>query len=161
MALAPDYAQAGFGGGVGWGAKPALLIVDMCGAYLQPGSPLFLETGAAVRDAIVPLAAAARAGGAPVIFTRVEYAHPSDGGLFRRRLGDQVGEARTFLAFSIARGTADDLYDLGQAATVADGKRVFAPYPVKTFLRHAQRNDDIHVSAVVFLRRVFQGREHI
>lgn len=86
MALAPDYAQAGFGGGVGWGAKPALLIVDMCGAYLQPGSPLFLETGAAVRDAIVPLAAAARAAGAPVIFTRVEYAHPSDGGLFRRKI---------------------------------------------------------------------------
>jgi maleamate amidohydrolase len=86
MALAPDYAQAGFGGGVGWGAKPALLIVDMCGAYLQPGSPLFLETGAAVRDAIVPLAAAARAAGAPVIFTRVEYAHASDGGLFRRKI---------------------------------------------------------------------------
>lgn len=86
MALGADYRGAGFGGGVGWGAKPALLIVDMCLAYLQPGSPLFLETGAAVRDAIVPLAAAARAAGAPVIFTRVEYAHPSDGGLFRRKI---------------------------------------------------------------------------
>lgn len=86
MALGADYAHAGFGGGVGWGAKPALLIVDMCLAYLQPGSPLFLETGGAVRDAIVPLAAAARAAGVPVIFTRVEYAHPADGGLFRRKI---------------------------------------------------------------------------
>lgn len=86
MALGAAYAQAGFGGGVGWGARPALLIVDMCAAYLQPGSPLFLESGAAVRDAIQPVAAAARAVGAPVIFTRVEYAHPSDGGLFRRKI---------------------------------------------------------------------------
>lgn len=86
MPLQPDYAAAGFGGGVGWGSKPALLIVDMCGAYLQPGSPLFLESGGAVRDAIRPLAAAARTAGAPVIFTRVEYAHPADGGLFRRKI---------------------------------------------------------------------------
>jgi maleamate amidohydrolase len=86
MPIGADYRGAGFGGGVGWGAKPALLIVDMCLAYLQPGSPLFLETGAAVRDAISPLAAAARATGAPVIFTRVEYAHPADGGLFRRKI---------------------------------------------------------------------------
>jgi len=86
MALAPDYRQAGFGGGVGWGTRPALLIVDMCSAYLTPGSPLFLDSGGAVRDAIVPLAAAARAHGIPVIFTRVEYAHPTDGGLFRRKI---------------------------------------------------------------------------
>jgi nicotinamidase-related amidase len=86
MALGADYRGAGFGGGVGWGARPALLIVDMCKAYLQRGSPLFLETGGAVRDAIVPVAAAARAAGAPVIFTRVEYAHPADGGLFRRKI---------------------------------------------------------------------------
>lgn len=86
MALGADYRGAGFGGGVGWGRKPALLIVDMCMAYLQPGSPLFLETGAAVRDAIQPVAAAARRVQAPVIFTRVEYAHASDGGLFRRKI---------------------------------------------------------------------------
>lgn len=86
MAIAPDYAGAGFGGGVGWGTKPALLIVDMAQAYLQAGSPLFLDSGAAVRDAITPLAAAARAAGAPVIFTRVEYANAADGGLFRRKI---------------------------------------------------------------------------
>ncbi len=86
MALQPDYVKAGFGGGVGWGTKPALLIVDMCMAYLTPGSPLFLESGATVRDSIAPLATAARAADAPVIFTRVEYAHASDGGLFRRKI---------------------------------------------------------------------------
>ncbi len=86
MPIGADYAHAGFGGGVGWGARPALLVVDMAQAYLRPESPLFLDSGGAVRDAIVPLAAAARAAGAPVIFTRVEYAHVADGGLFRRKI---------------------------------------------------------------------------
>jgi maleamate amidohydrolase len=86
MALAPDYAEAGFGGGVGWGAKPALLIVDMCRAYLDPSSPLYFASAQGVRSALIPLASAARAAGAPVIFTRVEYAHPAEGGLFRRKI---------------------------------------------------------------------------
>ncbi len=71
MALAPGHARAGFGGGLGRGASPALLVVDMCAADLGPGSPLFLETGAAVRDTTVPMAAA-RARRIPVVFTRVE-----------------------------------------------------------------------------------------
>ena len=86
MALGADYRGAGFGGGVGWGANPALIIIDMCAAYLTPGSPLFMDSAAPVRDAIRPVAAAARASGAPVLFTRVEYAHPTDGGLFRRKI---------------------------------------------------------------------------
>jgi maleamate amidohydrolase len=86
MALPPTYAQAGFGGGVGWGASPALIVIDMCRAYLERGSPLLTASAAPVRDAIIPLAAAARTAGLPLIFTRVEYAHPSDGGLFRRKI---------------------------------------------------------------------------
>jgi nicotinamidase-related amidase len=70
-----------FGGGLGWGARPALLVVDMCLAYLEAGSPLFLPTGNEVLHACVPLAVAARAAGAPVVFTRVEYRHPAEGGL--------------------------------------------------------------------------------
>jgi maleamate amidohydrolase len=85
MGLAPDYAGAGFGGGLGWGRHPALLIVDMCRAYLDPASPLYCAAEP-VRDSIIPLAAVARTAGIPVIFTRVEYAHPSDGGLFRRKI---------------------------------------------------------------------------
>ncbi len=39
---------------------------------------------------------------------------------------------------------------------VADRQRVLAPNPVEAFLRHAQRDDDVHMVAVVLLRRVFQ-----
>jgi hypothetical protein len=33
---------------------------------------------------------------------------------------------------------------------------VFAPNPVEAFLRHAEGDDDVHIVAVVLLRRVFQ-----
>ena len=44
---------------------------------------------------------------------------------------DQVGEARAGLARRVAGGAADDLDDLGQAGSVADRQRVFAPDPVE------------------------------
>ena len=37
---------------------------------------------------------------------------------------------------------------------------MFAPYPVEAFFCHAQRDDHIHVVAVVLLRRVFQRGQH-
>ena len=38
--LRADYAAAGFGGRLPFGTRPALLIVDVCNAYLDPASPL-------------------------------------------------------------------------------------------------------------------------
>jgi len=35
---------------------------------------------------------------------------------------------------------------------IADRQRMFAPDPVKAFLGHAERDDDVHVVAVEFLR---------
>jgi hypothetical protein len=81
-------------------------------------------------------------------------------GLLGRGLGDQVGEARAVLALGIARGAADDLHHLRQAAAVADGQGVLAPDPVETLLGHAQRDDDVHVVAVILVRRVFQRTQH-
>jgi maleamate amidohydrolase len=71
---------------LGWGERPALLVVDICLAYLEPGSPLFAPGADKVLRACVPLVEAARGAGAPVIFTRVEYAHPAEGGLFRAKV---------------------------------------------------------------------------
>ncbi len=84
--LEADYAAAGFGGHLAFGTRPALLIVDVCQAYLDPASPLY----ARVEDALaanVRLAAAARAARVPVIFTRVAYsAGGVNGGLFYRKV---------------------------------------------------------------------------
>ena len=84
--LDEDYAKAGFGGHLPFGKRPALLIVDVCRAYLDPASPLYagVETALAAN---VALAAAARAAEVPVVFTRVRYsAGGLDGGLFYRKV---------------------------------------------------------------------------
>jgi maleamate amidohydrolase len=84
--LGDDYFQAGFGGRLAFGARPALLIIDVVKAYLEPDSPLYCDVGDAV-EWNARLAAAARKRGMPVIFTRVEYSPGGvEGGLFYRKV---------------------------------------------------------------------------
>ncbi|WP_380878397.1 N-carbamoylsarcosine amidase [Sphingomonas sp. DBB INV C78] len=83
--LQQNYAGA-FDGNLVPGKRPALLIVDMVMAYLEPSSPLFLDGEAAIA-ATAEMADAARIAGAPVIFTNVVYqAGGGDGGLFYRKV---------------------------------------------------------------------------
>lgn len=88
MSVSRERNYAGvFDGTVGFGAKPALVIIDFTLAYTTPGSAFYGEgVVRAVRDT-VPLLAAARAAGIPVIHTKVMY-HPSgaDGGWFVRKV---------------------------------------------------------------------------
>jgi maleamate amidohydrolase len=68
------------------GTRPALLIVDVVVAYLTEGSPLFMQSAAAAKEANRRLADAARAAGVPVIFTNVQYRPGgADGGVFYRK----------------------------------------------------------------------------
>src|SRR3546814_3348382 len=78
------------------------------------------------------------------------------GGFSSIRLRDQVGETGASLARRVAGGATDDLHDLGQAGPIADRQRMFAPNPVKAFLRHAERDDDVNMIAIVLLRGVFE-----
>lgn len=83
--LSRNYAGA-FDGSLSPGKCPALLIVDMVRAYLEPASPLYLD-GEAAFAAAADLVDAARLAAAPVIFTNVVYqARGSDGGLFYRKV---------------------------------------------------------------------------
>lgn len=81
-----DYAAAGFGGKLVFGRRPALLIVDVVMAYLNPASPLY----AGVEGALASnerLATAAREAGVPVIFTNIAYETGGvDGGQFYRKV---------------------------------------------------------------------------
>jgi maleamate amidohydrolase len=92
--LDDDYQRAGFGGTLSFGHKPALLVIDVVQAYVQPDSPLYAP---GFVDALAPnirLIEAARAAGLPVIFTNVVYsAEGRDGGLFYRK----VPALRSFL----------------------------------------------------------------
>jgi maleamate amidohydrolase len=84
--LADDYEQAGFGGRLGFGQRPAVLVVDICRAYLDEDSPLY----AGVEDEVASagrVVDAARAADVPVVFTRVLYQPGgADGGLFYRKV---------------------------------------------------------------------------
>lgn len=76
-----------FDGTVGFGSRPAVVVIDFMRAYTTPGSPFYAEGVVHAIAATVPLLAAARAAGVPVIHTRVLY-HPSglDGGWFVRKV---------------------------------------------------------------------------
>jgi nicotinamidase-related amidase len=82
-----DYVRSGFAGKIGWGPKPALLLVDVCNAYWHKDSPLDTSANpasAAAPASIARLVAAARHGNVPLLWTRVEYTQPdmSDAGVF-------------------------------------------------------------------------------
>ena len=76
-----------FSGRVGWGERPALVVVDLVRAYTEPDGPFALpEPGPAVA-ATARLVDAARAGGRPVVWTVVRYSPGlADGGLFVRKV---------------------------------------------------------------------------
>lgn len=84
-ALTANYTGA-FDGEIAFGQKPALVIVDVVMAYLDPDSPLY----AGVEDALASverLVKAARQAGILVVFTNVIYAKGgADGGLFFRKV---------------------------------------------------------------------------
>ena len=75
-----------FGGSLGWGQRPALLLIDMMRAYFTPGSPFDLGSDAAVRGC-AQLLTAARRTGRPVLHTVVRYRPGArDGGLFVQKV---------------------------------------------------------------------------
>ena len=81
-----DDREAGFGGEIGWGSRPALVVIDLAEAYFTPGSDLCLPSRSCLESAARVLEAT-RAAGHPVLHTRVAYAEGGvDGGLFFRKV---------------------------------------------------------------------------
>ena len=86
MAAAIAHGDA-FAGTLRPGDSLALLLVDPVRAYVDQGSPLHLETGAAAVAAMAELLEAFRAASLPVAFTNVRYRKDgSDGGRFFRKV---------------------------------------------------------------------------
>jgi nicotinamidase-related amidase len=86
--LHEDYRKHGLAARVGFGERPALIVVDFVCAYTTPGSPLYAAPGVpAAVQASVPVLAAARAAGIPIIYTTVAYAADGrDGGIFLEKV---------------------------------------------------------------------------
>lgn len=82
----PEWHTA-FAGHLEPGTSPALLLVDPVRAYVEPGSPLFLEPGPAAQGCMAGLVAEFRDRGLPVIWTGVRYEKDgADGGHFFKKV---------------------------------------------------------------------------
>jgi maleamate amidohydrolase len=84
---ASDNYKGVWDGRIGFGKKPALLVVDFMQGYTTPGSPLFAQ---GVVDAVAnmpPLLNTARRTGTPVIHTNILYHAPDqiDGGIWVKK----------------------------------------------------------------------------
>lgn len=91
--LAANYAGV-YGKRIGFGARPAVLMIDFCQGYFDPACDLYSGVEDALASAL-RVRSAARAAGVPVIFTNVVY-HPTaiDGGRFY----EKAAPLRHFLA---------------------------------------------------------------
>lgn len=93
---------------VGFGQRPALLLIDFCHAYFAPECDLY----AGVEDALASalrLRAAARAAGVPVILTGVSY---QAGGINGGRFFEKAAPLRHFVEGSPYARFADGLEPL-------------------------------------------------
>lgn len=72
---------------LGFGKKPAVIVIDFINAYTTKGAAFFGQGVVDAVDATVPLLRAARAAKVPIIYTKVLF-HPSgeDGGLFIQKV---------------------------------------------------------------------------
>lgn len=64
------YERGGWGGRVGFGRRPALIVVDMYTAFVDAAYPFSSPDAPATVHAIRPLLTAAREAGCPVFFSR-------------------------------------------------------------------------------------------
>lgn len=86
-ALNKDYAGAGYNRRLGFGERPALILIDFVEAYFDRSSPLYAGVDSALASAL-RLRDAARKAKVPVIYTNVVY-HPgpfSNGGMFMKKV---------------------------------------------------------------------------
>ena len=79
-----------FDGGLGFGQKAAVIVIDFTKAYTTPGSHFFCGgKGFGVVDAVAeskPLLELARSKGVPIFYTTVYFEHPTDGGIFTQKI---------------------------------------------------------------------------
>ena len=87
MAVTPeeDYRSAGFTGQVGFGKRPAMLVIDMMMNYFETSSPMFagVESVAESNKRLIELAYTR---GIPVIFTQQFYEEPTDDSVYVRKV---------------------------------------------------------------------------
>jgi maleamate amidohydrolase len=84
--LDENYGTTGFNNRLGFGAKPALILIDLVEAYFREGSPLYHPRFQAALDSSIRLKEAANKASIPVILTNVQLKKGGiDGGVFFKK----------------------------------------------------------------------------
>jgi len=82
-----EWRGRGFAGSVGYGARPALLVVDFVAGFTDPASPLGSDVAAEI-EATNRVIDAARRAAAPVLFTTIAYTDlQAEAGVWARKVG--------------------------------------------------------------------------
>ena len=147
--LQTDYQQAGFGLKLGFGAKPALILIDFVGAYFIDSSPLHSRdaypTMQAALQSALRLRKSAHRAGVPVILTKVELtpceidAHL----MFRKTKGRGLFDADSpFADFAAGLSPEAGEYVLRKAYASS-----FFATPLASFL-NAQRVDSLVITGL-------------
>lgn len=87
MSSAQDNYQGVWGNRIGFGQRPALLMVDFMQGYTTPGAPLYAPGVVSAVAESEALLAAARAADIPVIHTNIRYhpGHFANGGMWVKK----------------------------------------------------------------------------
>ena len=80
-----DYLSAGFAGSLGFGRKPAVIVIDMVMAYFDRSSPLYAGVEAVAESNLRLLTVAYRKR-IPVIFTRQFFDEQTSDGVYVRKV---------------------------------------------------------------------------
>jgi len=82
------YAERGFGRAVGYGERPAVVVIDLIRAFTDPASPLGADLSTQL-EGTRTLIEAARAADVPVYYTTVAYDHAGleDAGTWALKIG--------------------------------------------------------------------------
>jgi maleamate amidohydrolase len=85
------FTQRGFGGRLGFGERPAVLVIDLSNGFTDPGQPLGSDLTPQI-EATNVLTRIARDKAVPVLFSTVRYeaAGVRDAGLWSRKMRGQV-----------------------------------------------------------------------
>jgi maleamate amidohydrolase len=85
-ALDSNYGSTGFNNRLGFGAKPALILIDLVEAYFRVGSPLYHPRFNEALESSIRLQEAAHKASIPVILTNVRVQKGgADGGIFFKK----------------------------------------------------------------------------
>lgn len=127
-ALDANYGSTGFNDRLGFGKKPALILIDLCEAYYRGESPLYHPRFVDALDAQLRIHKAAHDAGIPVILTRTEFKKGGiDGGVYFQK-------SRTpLLCFE----EGNPLADFPKALLVTDADIILTKrYPSSFFATH-------------------------